>query len=378
MGVFQKVGGWLANKSDQFIRGDVERERGYYATREARDAYSSMGSEQEMSDAAGEQSERRSALDPFGRGEGDYGGRVPYRSKYDIEMEAYQKAQQQAAMQQSTRMNAVPPQAASQNPQTMPPRAGQPQGMPQQIQQQVPPRQPMAAQPTYPQGFGTQANNVVPFPGMQRSPEGLVYAHVEYIVLLRSRNECKDVIGYIKTNASVFLNMEFIASDSERQRCVDMLSGAAYTLGCALNKISPRGIYLISAPTVKVVLDPAMQKISASREAQGFTRQRYEHESYPQQPQAEYAQQPTQTPVQGYEQPVQAPMSGYEQSPQFVGGFNTESPTARFQAQGTQRNRPATFSSAMAGNRSGSYPRVDAMASGQNRTDRYPAVDYPQ
>lgn len=373
MGVFQKVGGWLASKSDQFIRGDVERERGYYATREARDAYSGVGSEQEMSDAAGEQSERRPALDPFGRGEGDYGGRVPYRSKYDIEMEAYQKAQQQAAMQQSTRMNAAPLQATPQNQQTVPPRGGQPQGMPQRMPQQMPP-QPVAAQPAYQQGYAPQASNVVPFPGMQRNPEGLVYAHVEYIVLLRSRNECKDVIGYIKTNASVFLNMEFIASDSERQRCVDMLSGAAYTLGCALNKISPRGIYLISAPTVKVVLDPAMQKISSSREAQSFTRQRYEHEGYQQQP--EYP--PVQTAAPGYEQPAQAAVPGYEPSPQFSGGFNTESPTARFQAQGTQRNRPVTFSTAMAGNRSGSYPVVDAMASGQNRTDRYPAVDYPQ
>ena len=64
--------------------------------------------------------------------------------------------------------------------------------------------------------------------------------------------------------------MEFIASDSERQRCVDMLSGAAYTLGCALNKISPRGIYLISSPSVRVVLDPAMQKFTAAPEAQAM------------------------------------------------------------------------------------------------------------
>ena len=39
---------------------------------------------------------------------------------------------------------------------------------------------------------------------MQRAADGSVYAHVEYIVLLRSRNECKDVIAYIKSNASVF------------------------------------------------------------------------------------------------------------------------------------------------------------------------------
>ena len=36
----------------------------------------------------------REPLDPFGRGEGEYGGRVPYRSRYDLEREAQQAAQQ--------------------------------------------------------------------------------------------------------------------------------------------------------------------------------------------------------------------------------------------------------------------------------------------
>lgn len=163
--------------------------------------------------------------------------------------------------------------------------------------------------------------NVVPFPGMQRGQDGSVYAHVEYIVLLRSRNECKDVIAYIKLNASVFLNMEFIASDNERQRCVDMLSGAAYTLGCALNKISPRGIYLISSPSVRVVLDPAMQKFASAPEAQGFVRQRYENENY-----------------QGYSGYQQGEAAQETQRQRPVTGFSSGSPTTRFQAQGTQRD----------------------------------------
>ena len=338
-----------------------------------------MGTEQAMSDEAGEQSERRPALDPFGRGEGEYGGRVPYRSKYDQEMEAYQKAQQaqQQQQQQASQMQAQMQQRAVPNQQNAPVMGGV---MPQQqvMQQAVPQRQnPQAA---YPQGFAPPVNNVVPFPGMQRGPDGMVYAHVEYIVLLRSRNECKDVIGYIKTNASVFLNMEFIASDSERQRCVDMLSGAAYTLGCALNKISPRGIYLISAPTVKVVLDPAMQKFSSAPEAQGFARQRYDRDGYA----GDYQQQTA--PGAGYEQPVQygrqpvanggyeqqyaAAGGGFEQTSRYATGFTAESPTARFQAQGSQPSIPMSFSSAAAGSRTASY------AGGQ--TDRYAAGDYPQ
>jgi FtsZ-interacting cell division protein YlmF len=185
--------------------------------------------------------------------------------------------------------------------------------------------------------------NVVTFPGMQVSPDGSTYAHVEYVVLLRSRNECKDVIAYIKSNASVFLNMEFIASDSERQRCVDMLSGAAYTLGCALNKISPRGIYLISSPSVRVVLDPAMQKFTSAPEAQGYTQQGRQP-LYETEPQQNYQQQP----VQETQQPVKA------------GTFTT-----RFQAQGALR-MPTSFGSVMAGNATGMYQPANATSRYQN------------
>ena len=255
--------------------------------------------------------------------------------------------------------------------------------------QQVAPAQQGMAPNGYAQGYGPVNGNVVMFPGMQQNPEGMAYTHVEYVVLLRSRNECKDVIGYIKTNASVFLNMEFIASDSERQRCVDMLSGAAYTLGCALNKISPRGIYLISAPTVKVVLDPAMQKAAAAPEAQGYARQRYEQEGYS----AGYAQaQQSQQPAAGYQQQAQQssgsyqqPAQNYQQAQQSASyeapqqpaprTFSTESPTARFFAQGTQRNHPISMASAVAGSFTGSYA---ATGTAGQVSGRYRAVDYPQ
>ena len=243
MGIFRKVGDWLTEKSDRFIRGESEMSNGYYGSREAEQAYSNMGAEQPEADhgdmEAGEDTGHKPSGDPFGYGGGEYGGRVPYRSRYDREREAQQQPQQPPYQQQPSVQQPI-----------------QAQGM--QMGMQPPVQRPMAQQqmnmgqqPGYAQGYAQQPmGNVVPFPGMQRGQDGSVYAHVEYIVLLRSRNECKDVIAYIKLNASVFLNMEFIASDNERQRCVDMLSGAAYTLGCALNKISPRGIYLISSPSL--------------------------------------------------------------------------------------------------------------------------------
>lgn len=311
MGIFQKIGNWLTEKSDRFIRGDVQDE---------------FEPEQEQEEPEAEVS-MREPLDPFGRGEGEYGGRVPYRSKADLEREAREEQLKQQKAQQAAQQAALQQQMQQQ------------QAMQQQQQMM---QQPMYQQPVQQMQQPQQApyqpsGNVVQFPGMNAAQDGSVYAHVEYVVLLRSRQECKDVIAYIKSNASVFLNMEFIASDSERQRCVDMLSGAAYTLGCALNKISPRGIYLISSPSVRVVLDPAMQKFTAAPEAQGYAQpqshqQRFEPEIQSQQPEQEM------------QQPVAA------------GSFTT-----RFQAQASQRV-PTSFGSVMAGNATGMYQPVNGTA----------------
>ena len=283
MSFLHKINHWLNEKSNRFIRGNAQEEPEL---------------EDELEESEPEVAVRE-ALDPFGRGEGKYGGRTPYRSRVDREREL--QAQQQAAQP----VQQVQP-------------AAQQQPVQPQMQQTAYQQQPAYQQP----------GNVVQFPGMQHTQDGSVYAHVEYVVLLRSRQECKDVIAYIKSNASVFLNMEFIASDSERQRCVDMLSGAAYTLGCALNKISPRGIYLISSPSVRVVLDPAMQKFTSASDAQA------------------YAQQPEAEP-----QPVQQPTGGTF--------------TTRFQAQSAQR-MPSSFGSVMAGNATGMYQ--PAAATGRYQT----------
>ena len=263
MGMFQKVNSWLTDKGEKFARGgDANRIPGnaYYASNEAEQAYGGMRKPAQDnpippdSRTAGSETARSATLDRFSGDASDkYAGRVPYRSQKDMQAEA--DTQRQQLEEQQRRQ-----QTASQRQQAQ--QFGRAPAQPayQQHQQSQQPQQP---------------NNVLPFPGMIRGPEGNLYAHVEYVVLLRSRNECTKVIEYIKANASVFLNMEFIANDSERQRCVDMLSGAAYTLGCTLSKISQRGIYLISSPSVYVVIDPAMQKYATAPEAQGYVRPEY-------------------------------------------------------------------------------------------------------
>jgi FtsZ-interacting cell division protein YlmF len=223
LGVFQKFNGWLNELGGKSARGGTAAGipgGAYYASQEAEQAYGGMRRPVQDapttadSMAAGSMTGRSQPVDRFSGDLSDkYAGRVPYRSQKDMQAES--EAQRQQAEEQQRRQQAAFSQQKAQQ-------FGRP-----------------AAQAA--PGYG-QPSNVVPFPGMVRGPEGSYYAHVEYVVLLRSRNECTKVIEYIKANASVFLNMEFIANDSERQRCVDMLSGAAYTLGCDLNKISQRGI----------------------------------------------------------------------------------------------------------------------------------------
>lgn len=339
--MFSKVGSWITDRSDRFIRGEAGAPGSYYGSSEAEQVYGQMGHEpqEEMDDTqeiAGETS-RRNTFDSFDRAGKDYGGRVPYRSQRDMQQQqmALETERQRQLRAEQTRAYAPAPNQPPQPPYSQNPQVGV-QGYGQAPGGYAPPpnaalRQQPAAGP---------GSNVVVFPGLQQTPEGGACTHMEYIVLLRNRNECTKVIEYIKSHASVFLNMEFIASDGERQRCVDMLSGAAYTLGCAFNKISPRGIYLISAPSVYVVIDPALQKYTSAPEAQGFVRQNYES---------------------GYGSPHRsgAPQAG------------------RYDAQSQEypRKGHTSFGSAMTGNATGAYPSSGYQSSG-SVAGRYPKKDY--
>jgi len=374
--MFRKVSQWLTDKGDQFVRGG--------------------GSQEQPMDPASSQdaqADDRPVIDPFNDGDQKYGGRQLYRSRAEQEAEAAQQAQlqaqqeaeayqaqlqaqyqaQQEAMQQAGMYQAQ--QGYQQNPyqgqqeamqQTgtyqaqqgyqQNPYQGQQEVMqqtgtyqaqqgyqqnPYQGQQETMQQNAYQGQQGYQQQM--QGSNVVTFPGMQSTPDGLVYAHVEYIVQLCNRHECRKVIDYIRTNASVFLNMEMIADGSERQRCVDMLSGAAYALGCALNKISPRGVYLISSPSVRVMMDNATQKLAATPEVRGFARQAYVHENAQQQ----YTAQQPYAAEEEPEEPIQN------------GGFSSGSPTQRFQSQGAQ-GMSVSFGTAMAGSHTSMHRAINA------------------
>jgi len=329
LGVFQKFNGWLNDRGGKSARGADSAgipNSAYYASSEAEQAYGGMRrpapDTQAMPD--GTATGRTQPADRFAGDPSDkYGGRVPYRSQKDMQAES--EAQRQQADEQQRRQQAA---------------------FSQQKAQQFGRTGAQQAAPAY-----GQQNNVLPFPGMVRGPEGSYYAHVEYVVLLRSRNECTKVIEYIKANASVFLNMEFIANDSERQRCVDMLSGAAYTLGCNLSKISQRGIYLISSPSVYVVIDPALQKLTTVPESQGYVRPEYAApNAYAAQPgygaQRPAAQVPSARAAYGAAQP-----QGYAGTQ--TGPYAAQQPAA--QAPGARTAYGAAQPQGYAGAQTGSY-----------------------
>ncbi len=361
--MFRKVSKWLTDKGDQFVRGGEPQ---------GMQGDSAYGYDAEMGD--------RQIIDPFNDGDVKYGGRKPYRSRAEQEAEAYQaqrQAQQEAEAQQAQMQAQYQQeqmqQAAAYQQQMQQTGAYQQQNYQQsayqqeQLQQTGAYQQQNYQQTPYQQeqmqqtGAYQQQNyqqapyqqeqpnpqqpggNVVTFPGMQTTPDGMVYAHVEYIVQLTSRNECRKVIDYIRTNASVFLNMEMIVEPSERQRCVDMLSGAAYALGCALNKISPRGVYLISSPSVRVMMDNATQKLAAAPEIRSFARQSYGQENTQQRQQMQ--QQPA--PEEKHEEAVRS------------GGFSSGSPTQRFQSQGAQ-GMSVSFGTAMAGSHTSMHRAINA------------------
>lgn len=336
MNMFKKISRWAADKSDIFVRGG--------APREEEQAYDMDPSQTDAYEAADDA--RREMMDPFGDGDRKYGGRQPYRSRADLEAEAMQKAaqqqQEQYAQQQQQYAQQQQQYAQQQYSQQQEQYAQQQQYAQQEQyvqQQQYAQQEQYAQQQQYVQQQEqqyTQPGNVVTFPGMQTAGDGTVYAHVEYIVQLTSRSQCRTVIDYIRTNASVFLNMEEIDNPSERQRCVDMLSGAAYALGCALNRISPQGVYLISSPSVRVMMDNATQRMAAAPEVRSFARQSYE------------PQQPSYATRQTMPEEAESVRSG---------GFSSGSPTQRFQSQGAQA-MPVSFGTAMAGSLTSTHRAV--------------------
>ena len=284
--------------------------------------------------------------------------------------------------QQQQGYRQVPPPGYGQSPQQQqgyrqvpPPGYGQP---PQQQQgyrqapppgyggppQQQPPVYPPKPQPTAP------ASNVVLFPGGKQKPEDIAQTHVEYVVHLRNRHECKDIIRYIQANASVFLSTEFIASDMERLRCVELLSGAAYALSCTLTRISPRGVYLISSPAVRVmVIGVAVDKNTTKAESGFMDEFKKEWASHG-------AARPEDGRSSGYARPQQAQESyggsrSAGETTHRTSRFAAATAADPFAEQNTQRQPATSFADTAAGSATGSYSSASPYQRPDSATERF-------
>lgn len=117
-------------------------------------------------------------------------------------------------------------------------------------------------QPQQPQQ-SQQPDNISYMPGNFIGPDGRGYRHVERIAQLVSVSACFRIIEFMRNRESVIVNTESIASEADVQRCLDMLAGAAFTLGCSLTKITQvKRAYLIAPETVLVMQDTALSRWS--------------------------------------------------------------------------------------------------------------------
>ena len=231
MDVFQTAKDWVLDKSNAFLHGEADYQNNYYGAEDAEEFAV-------LQEEAVEQPQQEYAQPQQGGWNGSY------QPQYQAPQNQWQAGYQQPVQQ---------PQQEVQRPFGMSGRSAQHQQQAQQPQQ----------------------DNVVAFPGTFQAANGKAYRHVERAAQLVSREACYDIIDIMKNGESVVVNIESIQSAQEVQHCVDLLSGAAYTLGCSITKLSAQSkVYLIAPNTVQVLLDEYTQKINAGRSSSRNTRAR--------------------------------------------------------------------------------------------------------
>ncbi|MDO4483369.1 MAG: cell division protein SepF [Clostridia bacterium] len=244
------------------------------------------------------------------------------RDMYDTSrMAAQQQEPQQAAYQPQQEMNGMMPeqgyapqmqgytwqqQAQQMN---MPPVPQQTTWQPQQEMRQQTSSwqtawQPRQEQPA-PEAAGRQnqprQDNISYLNVNFTGSDGRGYVGVERAVLLAGISDCNRVIEYMRNNESVILNMDNIADDKEVQRCLDFVSGAAFTLEYTVTKLSrSKRIYMLSPAVILVLTDAGMANWKTGADAQPLREQAEESRAWTEQPaygdrraayEAPYAQQ---------------------------------------------------------------------------------------
>ena len=96
-------------------------------------------------------------------------------------------------------------------------------------------------------------DNISYMPNVYRDEQGEGHHHVERLTQPMSASTCYRLIEFMRNQESVIVNTELIPDERERQRCLDILFGAAYAMDCTFTRISVKSIYLIAPRSVAVI-----------------------------------------------------------------------------------------------------------------------------
>ncbi len=107
---------------------------------------------------------------------------------------------------------------------------------------------PVAAEPYPPAQMMPQATPEARFVG----EDGQAYQHVERLASVTRLADCYRLMEFMRRGESVIACMDLIHDEREKQRCADLLFGAAFSMDCTLTRISLTDTYLISPKTVLV------------------------------------------------------------------------------------------------------------------------------
>ena len=136
------------------------------------------------------------------------------------------------------------------------------QAQAQQTMQQQP-QQPWPEMQQQPAAMPQTQDNISYMPNVFVGDDGNAYVHVERVVQLLNTQACFRVMEFMRNGESVIINTESIGNEPEVQRCLDMLSGAAFTLGCSMTRLTQGGrAWLIAPTTVLVMQDSAVSQWS--------------------------------------------------------------------------------------------------------------------
>lgn len=92
--------------------------------------------------------------------------------------------------------------------------------------------------------------------------QGNAYFHVERILSVTNTAQCYRLIEFMRHRESVMVNVEDFDDERERQRCLDLLFGAAFSMNCSFVRIAKRSVYLIAPQGVYVATEPLFQQMT--------------------------------------------------------------------------------------------------------------------